>query len=158
MLSRKLENTNTMREQHQPALPIVGQQHRHLVGHLTFFEVARQQRKSHQQQEQISQDYPFVLHMLRKASESGTILKSSKGDFVCGDRRKTCEGDLKRVMMKERNAKSVSPNRMKATGIPSRNMGSTMGGALMCPDEAKARDCHPSRNITHCYPMRGASC
>src|SRR2546427_9680274 len=50
--------------------PVVRKQRGHLVRHLALFEVTRQQRESSQQQEQIGQDYPFVLHMPGQSSES----------------------------------------------------------------------------------------
>ena len=71
-----------------------------------------------------------MLHMLRKASKSGTILKSSKGDFVCRYRRKTCEGDLKRVMMKERNAKQRKSKQNEGHGDSQQKYGFDHGRGL----------------------------
>ena len=53
-------------EQHEAALPVVGQEGRHLVGHAALLEMPRQQRKAHQQQEQVREDHPFVLQVQRR--------------------------------------------------------------------------------------------
>ena len=50
-------------KQHQAAFPIVRQQRRHLVGNGAFLEMPRQQRKSHQQQEQIGEERELVAQM-----------------------------------------------------------------------------------------------
>ena len=71
-----------------------------------------------------------MLHMLRKASESGAGLKSSKGDFVCGYRRKTREGDWKRVMMKERNAKQGQSKQNEVDGNSQQKYGFDHGRGL----------------------------
>ena len=70
MLSRKLDSTTDDDQQHEAALPVVGQEARHLVGHPALLEMARQQRKAHQQQEQVGEDHPFVRHVQREAGEA----------------------------------------------------------------------------------------
>ena len=57
-------------EQREAALPVVRQESRHLVRHLALLEMPRQQREAHQQQEQVGEDHPFVLHVQREAGEA----------------------------------------------------------------------------------------
>ena len=87
-------------EQHEGALPVVGQIARHLLRDPAFLEVPRQQREAHQQQEQVGEDDPLVLHVQRKAAEPGTELESGEDDLVERDRGKPRERHLQRVVMK----------------------------------------------------------
>jgi hypothetical protein len=53
----------------------VRQEGRHRVRDAAVFEVARQDRGAHQQQEQVREDHPFVPHVQREAGEPGTGLE-----------------------------------------------------------------------------------
>ena len=57
-------------EQRKAALPVVGQEGRHLVRDAALLEMARQQREAHQQQEQVRQDHPFVLQVPAETREA----------------------------------------------------------------------------------------
>ena len=57
-------------QQHEAALPVVGQDGRHDVGHLAFLEMPRQQREAHQQQEQVGEHHPLVLHVADEAGQA----------------------------------------------------------------------------------------
>ena len=67
-------------QQREPALPVVGQIGRHLVRNPAVLEVPRQQRKAHEQQEQVRQDDPLVLHLQAEAGEPRT-------EFEAGEQR-----------------------------------------------------------------------
>src|SRR6266404_7979600 len=86
-------------QQGHAALPVVGEQSRHLVGNSAVFEMTRQECKSHQQQEQIGQRDPFMRQVLTEAAKSGTILKAGEDQLVDGDGSESGQRDRKRVMM-----------------------------------------------------------
>ena len=88
MLSRKLESTATMTSSAKAALPVVGQEGRHHIGHPALLEMPRQQRKAHQQQEQVREDHPLVLQVQRKPGEAGAELEAGERELVDRDRRK----------------------------------------------------------------------
>ena len=85
--------------QRKPALPVVRQHRGHFIRNPALLERARQQREAHEQQEQVRQDYPFVLHVLAEAREPDTELKSSEGELVCGYGCKSRQRDRKGMMM-----------------------------------------------------------
>ena len=76
-------------QQHKAALPVVRKQRRHLVGHAALLEMPRQQRKPHQQQEQIGQNDPLMLHVQAEAGEAGAGFEAGEGQLVDDDGRKT---------------------------------------------------------------------
>ena len=84
-------------EQREPALPAVGQERRHLVGNAAVLEMPRQDRKAHQQQEQVREDHPFVLHVQAEAGQSGAELEAGEDQLVEDDRGEAGERDLKRA-------------------------------------------------------------
>ena len=86
-------------EQHESALPVVGQEGRHLVGDAALLEMPRQQRKTHQQQEQVREDHPFVLQVPGETRQAVAELEAREREFVEGDRRKSRERDFERAMM-----------------------------------------------------------
>ena len=92
-------------EQREPALPSVGQERRHLVRNAAVLEVPGQDRKAHQQQEQVREDHPFVLHVQAEAGQSGAELEAGEDQLVQDDRGEAGERDLKRAVVEERHAK-----------------------------------------------------
>ncbi len=92
-------------QQDRAALPVVGEQRRHFVGQPALLEMPRQQRKSGQQQEQIGQHHPFVLHVMTEASEADAILESGEDEFVRDDRSEAGDRDQQGLMMEQRHAK-----------------------------------------------------
>src|SRR5215471_16919488 len=91
-------------KQHQAALPIVRQQRGHLVGNGAFLEVARQQRKSHQQKKQIAEEGKLVAHMQAEPRKAGTISETREGQFVCSNGGETAKRDWQRLPVKQRDA------------------------------------------------------
>ena len=91
-------------EQRETTLPIVRQESWHFFRNLALLKVTRQQRETHQKQEQVREDHPFVLHVQPEAREANPELKSGEGELVCGDGRKPSQSDCKCLLMEERNA------------------------------------------------------
>ena len=97
-------------QQHEPALPVVRQERRQHVRDVALLEMARQQRKADQQQEQVGQDHPFVLHAAAPGrAKPGPVFESGEEQLVDGDGRKPGQRDLQRVVMKERDAQQRQP-------------------------------------------------
>ena len=69
-------------------------------GHMTFFEMARQQREAHQQAKQIGEDDPLVANVGYKTDDAGTCLEAGEGDFVDRNRHQSGERDAQGMMMK----------------------------------------------------------
>ncbi len=91
-------------EQHEAALPVVRQQVRQRLGDAALLEVIGQQRKAHQQAEQVREGDPFVAEVRTETRQPGTGLEPGKQPLVCRDRRRADEGDLERVMMQRRHS------------------------------------------------------
>ena len=91
-------------QQRDAALPVVGKIGRHSVGHAAQLEMAREQRKPHQQQEQVGQDHPFVLHVQREAGEPGAEFEAGENELVERDGRKPGQRDVERVVVEQRDA------------------------------------------------------
>ena len=62
-----------------------------------------QQRKAHQEQEQIGERDPLMRHVVAEAGEAGAVLETGEDEFVHDDRGKAAEGDLKRLVMEQRD-------------------------------------------------------
>ena len=91
-------------EQHEAALPVVGQEARHLVGDLAFLEVAREQGKAHEQEEQVGEDHGLVRHVLDEARQAGAVLEARKAQLVERDGGETGQGHLQRVVVEQGDA------------------------------------------------------
>ena len=52
----------------KPPSPSIRQKCRHLVWDAAIFKMTREDRKPHQQQEQVCEDHGFVLHVQREAA------------------------------------------------------------------------------------------
>ena len=92
-------------QQEEGALPVVGQQRRHHIGNAALLEVAREQRKAHQQQEQVRQHHPFVLHMLEKSRRARTGLEAGESELVGGDGEETDERHVERLVVEKGDSK-----------------------------------------------------
>ena len=92
-------------EQHDAALPVVRQQRRHLIRNPALLEMPGQQRKPHQQQEQIGERDPLMRHVVAEAGQARTVLEAGEDQFVDDDRGKAGERDLKRLVMEQRDPK-----------------------------------------------------
>ena len=91
-------------EQRKPALPAVRQERRHLVGDAALLEMPRQERKAHQQQEQVGEDHPLVLHVQGEAGQPGAELEAGEDELVDDDRGEPGERDLQRLVMQDGDA------------------------------------------------------
>ena len=90
-------------EQHDAALPVVRQQRRHLIRNPALLEMPGQQRKPHQQQEQIGERDPLMRHVVAEAGQARTVLEAGEDQFVDDDRGKAGQRDLKRLVMEQRD-------------------------------------------------------
>jgi hypothetical protein len=91
-------------EQRQPALPAVRQERWHFVRHAAVFEVPRQDREAHQQQEQVGEDHGLVLHVQREPGEPGAKLEARENQLVEYNCGKTGERDLQGLVVEHRDA------------------------------------------------------
>lgn len=71
---------------------------------MTFFKMARQQRKTHQQTKEVDEDDPFVLDVRYKSGHAGTRFEAGERDFVDRNCRQADERDTHGVMMKHGDA------------------------------------------------------
>ena len=88
----------------KPAGPAVRQEGRHLVRDAAVLEVPRQDRKAHQQQEQVCQNHPLVVHLQHEAAETLALPEPGEEQLVDGDHRKPGQRDLQRLVMEDRDA------------------------------------------------------
>ena len=79
---------------------ILWQRHRHV----TFFKMARQQRKTHQQTKQVDEDDPFVLDVRYKSDHARTRFEAGERDFVDRNCHQADERDTHGVKMKHGDA------------------------------------------------------
>jgi hypothetical protein len=77
----KLESIHTIAPQHEPALPIIAKIFGQHYRDVTLFEMARQQRESHQQTKQIEQNDPFVLKVSDEPHNAIASPKACERDF-----------------------------------------------------------------------------
>src|SRR5262249_30753111 len=77
---------------------------RHLIGNAAQLEMAREQGKAHEQQEQVREDHPFVLEMKSKAGEARASLEAREGELVGDDDRQPRERDRERVAVEQCHA------------------------------------------------------
>src|SRR3954466_3442709 len=91
-------------EEDDATAPIVRKQRRHFVRDPAFLEVPRQNRKSHQQQEQVRENDPFVLEMGDEATEACAEFETGECHLVDDNGAKSAEGDGKGVMVEQGDA------------------------------------------------------
>ena len=89
-------------QQHEAALPIIGQQLRQPRRQPARFEMFGQQREAEQEAEKICQQHPFVRQVLEKTGHARTLGERRKQELEDGNHGKSDDGDLERVMMKDR--------------------------------------------------------
>ena len=65
-------------EQHESALPVVGQEFRQHCRHMAFLEVPRQQRKADEQEEEVAQNDPLVRQVGGETIEPGSRAEAGK--------------------------------------------------------------------------------
>ena len=86
-------------EQDNAALPVVRQQRRHLIRNPALLEMPGQQRKAHQEQEQIGERDPLMRHVVAEAGQARTVFETGEDQFVGDDRGKAGQRDFKRLVM-----------------------------------------------------------
>ena len=84
---------------------VLRQYHRHLA----LLKMARQQRETREQAQQVRKDHPFVPDVRNKSHCAIARFKPGENDFVDSDCHQACERNTQGVMMKHRNAKESQP-------------------------------------------------
>ena len=106
MLSRNDGQHEHDRQQHEAALPVVGQESRQHGGHAAVLEVLGEQREAQQQAEEVRQDHPLVAEVSpMNPLKPRAGLKRREEQLVQRDHGEPGERDLQRVVMEERDAK-----------------------------------------------------
>ena len=59
-----------------------------------------------------------MLHVQDESGDAGPVLEAREGELVDRNRREPDQRDLERAMMETATPISVSPNKMKSTGMP----------------------------------------
>ena len=90
-------------QQHDAAPPVVRQQCRHRIRNPALLEMPGQQRKSHQQQEQVAERDPLMRHVVAEAAEAGAVFEAGEDELVDDDDGKARQRDLKRLVMEQRD-------------------------------------------------------
>ena len=91
-------------EQRQGAFPVVGQERGHLVGNSAPLEMPRQQRETHEEQKQVRENHPLVLHVQGEPREARAELEARERELVDRDRRESRQRDRKRMMVEHADA------------------------------------------------------
>ncbi len=104
MLSRKAESTNTIASRARPPCQPSGRNAGISSGNAAVLEMPRQQRKAHQQQEQVREHDGFVLQVQGEAGETAAILEAGEDQLVEDDHRKAGQRDLQRLVVKQGDA------------------------------------------------------
>ena len=104
MLSRKLDSTATMTSSTKPPFQSSGRKRGISSGTLALLEMAREQRKAHQQQEQVGEDHPLVLQVRGEARQAGAVLEAGEAELVERDGGKPGQRHLQRVVVEQRDA------------------------------------------------------
>jgi hypothetical protein len=91
-------------QQHEAALPVVGQEPRQHRRHLALLEQVGQQREAEQQQQQVRQDHPLMPQVQHEAAESGAALERRQHDLVQANQYRAAERDAQGVVVEQRHA------------------------------------------------------
>ncbi len=105
-------------EQHDAALPVVRQQRRHLIRNAAFLEMPGQQRKPHQQQEQIAERDPFMRHVVAEAADASAVFEPGEDQLVDHDCAEPGQRDGEGVMMKQRDPEQRQREQDEVDGYP----------------------------------------
>ena len=99
------------REQREPALPVVGQDRRELLGDLAVLEVLGQEREPEEQAEQVEQDAPLVRDVVGDVEARQPVLADHlrEGELEDQDRDEPGQGDLQRVVVEQRDPEEGHP-------------------------------------------------
>ena len=90
-------------QQHEPALPVVGQEARQDRGNAALFEMIGNQRKTKQQQKQVGEDDPLMRQMGGEAREPVAGLESGEPELVQRDDCEAAERHAQRVAVEQRH-------------------------------------------------------
>jgi hypothetical protein len=77
-----------------------------------------QQRKPHQEQEQIAERDPLMRHMMAEAGEARAVFEPGEDQFVDDDRGEPGQRDGERVMMKQRDTEQRQRKQDEIDGYP----------------------------------------
>src|SRR6185369_1178273 len=91
-------------QQHEAALPVVGQPVRQYRGNLAPLEVVRKQCETEQQAEQIGEDHPLMQQVQAEPGEARALLEAGETELVEDDRRKARQRDLQRALVEHGDA------------------------------------------------------
>ncbi|MBI4754539.1 MAG: hypothetical protein HY778_03770 [Betaproteobacteria bacterium] len=73
------------RQQHEGALPVVGQEARQRLGHAAVLEMPQQQGEAQRQPEQVGAHHPFVGHVGRQAGKARAEPETRKHQLAGGN-------------------------------------------------------------------------
>ena len=126
MLSRNDDSTNTITSSTKPPCQSAGRKRGSTSGHAALLEVPRQQRESHQQQEQVGEDHPLVPQVQRASpAMPGPSLKPVNSELVSRDDGEAGQRDLQRVVVEQRDAQQ----RQREQDEVDRDTGPIAGGS-----------------------------
>ena len=91
-------------EQWETAGPTVWQDPWHSIWNAAAFEVPRQDRKAHEQEEQVGKGHPLVLHLHHETAEPLALSESGENQLVEGDYCEPGQCNLQRLAMEDRDA------------------------------------------------------
>ena len=100
----KTGNHKHQHQQHETALPVIGQIVRQHRRHVAVFKMFREQREPEQQAEQVGEGDPFVTQMQQQALDAGARLEARHAEFVERDEEQAAHRDVEGVVVKQRNA------------------------------------------------------
>src|SRR5262249_46506446 len=89
--------------------------------------MARQERKAHQQQEQVREDGPFVRQVPAEPGEAMAGLESSVSKLIGGDDGKARERDRQRMAVEQRHAKQHQREQDEIDGDAQHQYGFSLG-------------------------------
>ena len=71
---------------------------------MAFLEVPREQRKPHQQAEQVGEHHPFRAEVTDETGDAEPLVKAGERELVEHDDREASERDFERAVMQQRHA------------------------------------------------------
>ncbi len=96
-------------EQGQSACPVIGQEARHLVRNPAFLKMPGEQRKAHEQAEQVGKNDPLMLEMADEPRQARAEFEAGKDQLINRDGGKPGHRHLQRVVVEQRNTKQRQP-------------------------------------------------
>jgi hypothetical protein len=91
-------------QQHEPTLPVVGQESRQDRRNAAFLEMVGEERESEQQQQQVAQDHPLVDQVHPQPRQARTGLEPGEAELVEDDDCQARQRDAEGVVVEQRHA------------------------------------------------------